>query len=40
MLHMNLNCRNVSMYIRFVLWIIDKYAGAGQLLRDEIDQLV
>jgi hypothetical protein len=29
-------CRNISVDIRYVLWVIDKYAGAGYLV-DEMD---
>ncbi|MEL6673660.1 MAG: S46 family peptidase [Bacteroidota bacterium] len=27
-------CRNISVDIRYVLWVIDKYAGAGHLLKN------
>jgi hypothetical protein len=27
-------CRNISVDIRFTLWVIDKYAGAGYLLNE------
>jgi hypothetical protein len=27
-------CRNISLDMRFVLFIIDKYAGAGYLLNE------
>ncbi len=27
-------CRNISLDIRFTLWIVDKYAGAGYLLKE------
>jgi hypothetical protein len=27
-------CRNIMVDIRYVLWIIDKYAGAGHLVEE------
>ena len=27
-------CRNISVDIRYVLWVIDKYAGAGYLIEE------
>jgi hypothetical protein len=27
-------CRNISLDVRFTLWIVDKYAGAGHLLKE------
>jgi hypothetical protein len=29
-----LQCRNISLDIRYCLFIIDKYAGAGRLIRE------
>jgi hypothetical protein len=27
-------CRNIVLDVRFTLWIVDKYAGAGYLLNE------
>jgi hypothetical protein len=27
-------CRNISVDIRYTLWVIDKFAGAGYLLKE------
>jgi hypothetical protein len=27
-------CRNITLDIRFTLWMVDKYAGAGYLLNE------
>jgi hypothetical protein len=27
-------CRNITLDVRFTLWVIDRYAGAGYLLKE------